>query len=85
MRKNSDELVKINDNLNWPYVPDPPFRILIIGGLGSCRTNVLLNLIKHQRTDIDKMSKIHLNQSINYLLTKRKSSNQNIKKFKSIH
>ena len=30
-------------------------RILIIGGSGSSKTNVLLNLIKHQRTNIDKV------------------------------
>ena len=29
--------------------------ILIIGGSGSGKTNVLLNLIKHQRPDIDKI------------------------------
>ena len=31
------------------YIPDQPFRILIIGGSGSGKTNVLLNLIKHGR------------------------------------
>ena len=31
------------------YIPDQPFRILIIGGSGSGKTNVLLNLIKHRR------------------------------------
>ena len=38
--KNYDESAEINHNPNWPY-------ILIIGGLGSTKTNVLLNLIKH--------------------------------------
>ena len=32
-----------------------PYRILIIGGSGSDKTNVLLNLIKNQQTDIDKI------------------------------
>ena len=50
--KNYDEPVKIN-HPNWPYSPDQPYRILIIGGLGSRKTNVLLNLIK-QQPDIDK-------------------------------
>ena len=53
--KNYDELVEINHNPNWPYIPDHPYRILIIGGWGSGKTNVLLNLIKYQRPDIDKI------------------------------
>ena len=79
MMKNYDELVKINNNPNWRYFDEHSFRTVIIGVLGSVRTNMILNLIKHQRTDIDKMSKIH------YLSTKRKSRNQKIyKKVKSI-
>ena len=31
MIKNCDELVKINHNLNWLYILDHPYRILIIG------------------------------------------------------
>ena len=56
MIKNYDESVEINHNPNWPYIPDHPYRILIIGGSGSGNTNVLLNLIKHERPDIDKIS-----------------------------
>ena len=41
-------------NKNWPYIPDHPYRILIIGGFGSRKTNTLLNLINEQR-DIDKI------------------------------
>ena len=51
--KNYDEPVKIN-HPNWPYSPDQPYRILIIGGSGSRKTNALLNLIKHQQPDIGK-------------------------------
>ena len=47
MIKNYDQSVEINQNLNWPYIPDNPYRILIIGGAGSSKTNVLLNLTKH--------------------------------------
>ena len=43
--KNYDESVEINDNLNWPNVPDHLYRILIIGDSGSGKTNVLLNQI----------------------------------------
>ena len=49
MIKNYDQSVEINHNPNWPYIPDHPFRILIIiGGSGSGKTNVLLNLIKYK-------------------------------------
>ena len=34
--------------------PDPPYRILITDGLGSGKTNALLNLMKHQQ-DIHKI------------------------------
>ena len=53
--KNYDQSVKINHNSNWLYVPDNPYRILIIGGSGSGKTNVLSNLIKQQWPDIDKI------------------------------
>ena len=54
MMKSYDESVKINHNLNWPYIPDHPYRILIIDGSGSQKSNMLLNLIKNQQPDIDK-------------------------------
>ena len=41
-------------NLKWAYIPDHSYRILIIGGSGSGKTNALLNLISNQ-PDIDKM------------------------------
>ena len=40
-------------NPNWPEIPDHPYRILIIGGSGSEKTNALLNLINNE-PDIDK-------------------------------
>ena len=54
---NLDNIVNNNNeghNENWPYIPDHPYRILIIGGSGSGKTNTLLNLINEQR-DIDKI------------------------------
>ena len=45
---------KMKHNKNWPYIPDYLYRILIIGGSGSGKTNVLLNLIENQ-THIDKI------------------------------
>ena len=44
---------KIEHNLNWPYIPDHPYRILTVGGSGSGKTNAL-NLIYNQ-LDIDKI------------------------------
>ena len=41
-------LEKIVNNINqqhngkWPYIPDHPYRILIIGGSGSGKTNICL-------------------------------------------
>ena len=48
---------KKEHNEKWPYIPDHPYRILIVGGSGSGKTNTLLNLIKEQdkRDVIDKI------------------------------
>ena len=54
---NLDNIVNNNSeehNEKWPYIPDHPYRILIIGGSGSRKTNALLNLINEQK-DIDKI------------------------------
>ena len=45
---------KTKHNSKWPYIPDDPYRILIIGGSGSGKTNALLNLINNQ-PDIDEI------------------------------
>ena len=39
---------KTQHNAKWPHIPDHPYRKLIIGGLGSGKTNTLLNLINKQ-------------------------------------
>ena len=54
---NFDEYTSDNKkehNFNWPYIPDHPYRISIIGGSGTGKTNALLNLINNQ-PDIDKI------------------------------
>ena len=45
---------KTGHNLKWPYILDYPYRILIIRGSGSGKTNALLNLINNQ-LDIYKL------------------------------
>ena len=65
MIKNYDQLVEINDNPNWPYIPGNSYRISIFGGLVSGETNMLLSLIKHQRSDIDKIY-LYVKVSITY-------------------
>ena len=45
---------KTQHDSKLPYIPDHPYRILIIGGSGFGKTNVLLNLINNQ-PDIDKI------------------------------
>ena len=58
---------KTKDNKNWSYIPDHPYRILIIGGSGSEKTNLLLNLRETNQTLIKYiyMQKIHMNQNVN--------------------
>ena len=48
---NLDSITNENNkehNEKWPYIPDHPYRILIIGGSGSGKTNALINLINEQ-------------------------------------
>ena len=55
---NLDDFTNTNNkehNEKWPYIPDHPYRNLIIGGSGTRKTNALLNLISEQ-SNIDKKS-----------------------------
>ena len=66
---------KTKHNKNWPYIPDHPCRILIIGDSGSGKTNLLLNLIENQ-PDIDKIylyAKDPYESKYQYLINKRES------------
>ena len=62
-------------NKNWPYIPDHPYKILIIGGSGSGKTNLLLDLIEKQ-PDIDQIylyAKDPFESKYQYLINKRES------------
>ena len=75
---NFDEYTNENKkehNPNWPYIPDHPYRILIIGGSGTGKTNALLNFI-HNQPDIDKIylyAKDPYEDKYQYLINKRES------------
>ena len=65
----------IEHNSKWPYIPDHPYRILIIGGSGSGKTNALLNLTNNQ-PDIDKIylyAKDPYEAKYQYLINKREN------------
>ena len=54
---NLDDITNENDkenNKKWSFILDYSYRILIIGGSGSGKTNALLNLIS-QQDNIDKI------------------------------
>ena len=65
---------KIEHNLEWLYIPDHRYRIVIIGS-GSGKANALLNFINNQ-PDINKIhlhAKIHYEAKYQFLISKRES------------
>ena len=76
---NLDDITNENSkehNEKWPYIPDHPYRILIICGSGSGKTNTLLNLIKGQ-DDVDKIylyAKDLSEQKYEFLIKKREDT-----------
>ena len=66
---------KTKHNPVWPYTPDHPYRMLIIGGPESGKTYALLNLINNQ-PDIDKIylyAKDLYEGKYQFLINKRES------------
>ena len=78
---NLDSITKENNkehNEKWPFIPDHPYRILIIGGSESGKTNAFLNLINEQN-DIDKIylyTKDLSEAKYEFLTKKRKCRNK---------
>ena len=66
---------KTTHNKNCSYIPHHPYRILVIGGSGCGKTNLLLNLTENQ-PDIDKIhlyAKDPYEAKYQYLINKRES------------
>ena len=64
---------KTEHTSKWSYIPDHPYRILIVGGCGSGKTNLLSNLLNEQ-PDIDKIylyAKDPYEAKYQYLINKR--------------
>ena len=76
---NFDDVTKENikeHNPNWSQIRDPQYRILIIGGSGSGKTNALFNLIS-QQPGIDKIylyAKDPYEAKGQFLINKREST-----------
>ena len=74
---------KPEHNLKWPYIPDHPYRILMIGGSRSGKANALLNLLNNH-PDIDKIylyAKDPYEAKYRFLINKRESTRLMILKF----
>ena len=72
---NSVNESKTKHDKNCPFIPDHPYRILMIGGSGSGKTNLLLHLIENQ-PDIDKIyqyAKDPHEAKYQYLINKKES------------
>ena len=71
---NFDDVTKENikkKNPDWPQIPDHPYRILIIGGSGSGKTNSLFILINEEpdirnQVKFIQILKVHMKQNINF-------------------
>ena len=63
-------------NWKWPYIPDHPYRMLVIGGSEFGKTSALLTVINNQ-LDIDKVylyAKDPCEEKYQFLINKREST-----------
>ena len=70
---------KTKHNPKWLYIPDYPYRVLLVGGSGSGKTNVFLNLMNNQ-SDIDEIylyAKDPYEAKYQFLINKRESTGLN--------
>ena len=69
------EDIKKNNPI-WPEIPDHAYRILIMEGSGSGKTNALLNLINHKAviSKIDLYAKDPYKGKYQLLINKREST-----------
>ena len=70
---------KCQHNQKCPYIPNHPYRTLIIEGSGSRKTNALLNLLNNQ-PDIDKIylyAKDPYKAKYQFLINKKESTGLN--------
>ena len=87
MMRNYDESVEISWSPKSTYIPDHSYRILIIGGSASDKTNALL-LTNYRRTDIDRnylQVKDPFESNYQLLINRREKVGMKQKKFKSIN
>ena len=72
-------IITNENNEKWSYMPDHPYRILIIEGSKSEKTNSLVNLI-YEQNDIEKIYQFAKDLSepwYEYLIKKRKNAGIN--------
>ena len=79
---NFDSITSEN-NKKWSYIPDHPYRILMIGGSKSGKINGLINLINEQN-DIDKIYLYAKDLSEHEILIKKRE-NVGIKHYNDIN
>ena len=78
---NLDDITNTNDkdhNKKWPCITDHSYKMLIIEGSGSGKSNALINLIKGQYSDnlIDKiyLHAKNLSESKSWFLIKKREN-----------